>query len=166
MSTVRDEDAIDTKGDVTGAPPGLGTWPAFLLYKAGWVLQGLFEQAIEPFGLKGRHFLVLTMLSTGSSLSQQEMSRAMSVDPNIMVSLVDDLEERGLAERRRNPKDRRRHVIVLTDEGRSVYEEARRAVDAVEASFFSVLSDEERGRLGEMAGKLMAPHWDRPPASK
>jgi DNA-binding MarR family transcriptional regulator len=163
MSSARNEDA---KGVMTGAPPGLGTWPAFLLYKAGWVLQGLFERAIEPFGLKGRHFLVLTMLAADDTLSQQEISEAMSVDPNIMVSLVDDLEEWGLAERRRNPKDRRRYVVSLTDEGRSVYEEARRTVEEVEASFFSVLSDEEREHLGDMAGRLMAPYWDRPPVSK
>jgi DNA-binding MarR family transcriptional regulator len=163
VGTARNEDA---QRDTTGAPPGLGTWPAFLLYKAGWVLQRLFERVIEPFGLKGRHFLVLTMLAADDTLSQQEMSEAMSLDPNIMVSLVDDLEAWGLAERRRNPKDRRRYVVSLTEEGRSVYKEARRAVEEVEASFFSVLSDEERELLGEMAGRLMAPHWGRPPATK
>ena len=163
MGAAQNEEA---RRGITGAPPGLGTWPAFLLYKVGWVLQGLFERAIEPFGLKGRHFLVLTMLAADGTLSQQEMSEAMSLDPNIMVSLVDDLEERGLAERRRNPEDRRRYVVSLTEEGRSVYEEARQTVEEVEASFFSVLSDEERERLGEIAGRLMAPHWGRLPASK
>jgi hypothetical protein len=57
--------------------------------------------------------------------------------------------------------------VILTGEGRSVYNEARWAVEEVEASFFSVLSHEERERLEEMPSRqMMAPHLDRPPASK
>jgi DNA-binding MarR family transcriptional regulator len=145
------------------APPGLGDWVGFVFFKAGWAFQQCLEEALEHLGLRGRHFAVMTMLAADSSLSQQEMSTAMSLDPTTMVDLVDDLERWGLVARRRNPEDRRRYVVGLTRKGRLMYEQAGAKVDVAEDLFFAPVKAAERKALGDVSRRLMEPHWGRPP---
>jgi len=140
-------------------PPGLADWPAFLYYKSGWVMLELGEEALQTVGLRFRHYMVLTMLQAGQELSQQDMAEAMSLDATLMVGLIDDLEQWGFVERRRNPEDRRRYVVLLTRKGRAKWKEAKAIIDREEDAFFAPLSPEQRALLGDIASRLMAPHW-------
>ena len=70
--------------------------------------------------LTGRQFLVLTFAGGEEPLSQLELSRRLNLDPTIVVGLLDELEERGLVNRVRDPADRRRHLLELTAAGRKL----------------------------------------------
>src|ERR1044071_786375 len=94
-------------------PPGLRDWTGYLLYKCGWWLQRQTEAALGEIDLRDRHLMALTMLNSDDSLSQQDLARHLSLDPTLVVALIDDLEDRGLCARARHPDDRRRHVIQL-----------------------------------------------------
>jgi DNA-binding MarR family transcriptional regulator len=144
---------------VTASPPGLRDWPAFQLYKCGWWLQQRLERELQPLGLGGRHFMVLTMLQASNELSQQEMATFMSLDPTLMVALIDDLEAQELCERTRNPSDRRRYVVRITAKGRRLYRKARAVSDRIEADVFDPLDDDERARLAELLTRVMEPYW-------
>jgi DNA-binding MarR family transcriptional regulator len=144
---------------VTASPPGLRDWPAFQLYKCGWWLQQRVGGETQPLGLGGRHFMVLTMLQASSELSQQEMATFMSLDPTLMVALIDDLEAQGLCERTRNPADRRRYVVRITAKGRRLYRRARAVSDRIEADVFGPLAEDEQARLAETLTRVMEPYW-------
>jgi len=98
--------------------------------------------AMAPFGVDGRELAVLTILSAGVPLSQQEAADQLRVDRTTMVSLVDALEAKGLLERRRSTDDRRKNIVQLTETGRHRLRGAARALDEVDREFLAPLGDE------------------------
>lgn len=97
--------------------------------------------AMAPFGIDGRELAVLTILSAGVPLSQQEAADQLRVDRTTMVSLVDALEAKGLVERRRSEDDRRKNIVQLTETGRHCLRGAARARDKVDRQFLAPLGD-------------------------
>jgi DNA-binding MarR family transcriptional regulator len=143
------------------APPGLRDWTGYLLIKCGWWLQRHTEAALAQLDLRDRHLMVLVMLHAEDGLGQQELARHLSLDPTLVVALIDDLEERGLCERVRRADDRRRHGIHLTAKGRRVYREARALAAKVGDEIFAPLDRSERAQLTELVKRVMEPLWSR-----
>lgn len=143
-------------------PPGLSDWTGYLLYKCGWWLQRQTEVALRALDLRDRHLMALAMLNADDSLSQQDLARHLSLDPTLVVALIDELEDRGLCERGQHPEDRRRHVIRLTAKGRRVYREARALAVKVGDEIFAPLERSERAQLTEILKRVMEPLWGRP----
>ncbi|MGH3084746.1 MAG: MarR family winged helix-turn-helix transcriptional regulator [Gaiellaceae bacterium] len=143
--------------------------PASLQRRLGGVLTWAAERAregadraLEPLGLIGKHFVVMTFLrhetehdQQGSSLSQQAIGERLRIDRTTMVSLIDDLERAGYVKRERNPADRRAYVISLTAAGRRAQARAEKAVDAHALHFFGPLSEAERQQLHGLLARLI-----------
>lgn len=153
--------------DVTQAQAGglprkgfaLAERPGYLLHKAALMLAEEAEAGLEAAGMKTRDFFVLASLAGAPDLSQQDLSRLLNLDPTTVVSVIDDLEEREYVERRRNPSDRRRYLLDLTEAGREALAATDRVATELEASFFATLSAAERTTLLRLLGKLMAGRW-------
>ena len=71
------------------------------------------EAALLPLGLRRRHYAALCVIAEEGPLTQQELSLRIPIDRVAMVSVMDDLEASGLAERRKDPSDRRVWRLVL-----------------------------------------------------
>src|SRR5919206_2020351 len=71
-------------------------------------------------GMRLRQFLVLSYLDRQAPARQQELCETLMLDANNCVLLLNELEDAGWTERRRDAADRRRHVVDLTDQGRRV----------------------------------------------
>jgi DNA-binding MarR family transcriptional regulator len=108
-----------------GRDPASGDGFAYLLVQLGFHLAGRFAEQLAPLGLEPRHFGMLTRLAANEGRSQQAIGELMGLNPTRMVFLVDELEKRGLVERRRNPADRRSHALYLTDRGWATLREAQ-----------------------------------------
>lgn len=130
----------------------------FRLIKLGELAQAATADIFEPQEISARQFHVLAAAEAMSGPSQKELSRALGLDPNVMVGLIDDLESRGLAVRKRNPKDRRRYIVTPTPEASRLLRKAREAVAAAEKEFFSCLSEQERETLHGLSGRLLDAH--------
>jgi len=85
-----------------------------------------FAQRVGARDLKPRRFAILTLIDQNPGLTQTALGRASGRDKSSLTPALDDLERRGLIERRRAPKDRRVHALHLTAAGRSVLRELRR----------------------------------------
>ncbi|WP_396452839.1 MarR family winged helix-turn-helix transcriptional regulator [Actinomadura sp.] len=142
-----------------GLPEGLASVAGFQLSKCGWWLEQRLEEELQPLGIRVRHFLVLAMLSTSGALSQQEMAGYLLLDPTLMVGLVDELEARGLCERTRDPRDRRRYSVRITEDGLALHHRARALADEVGADVFGPLSDDELRTVVKAIGRVMEPFW-------
>ena len=103
--------------------------------------------ALESVGLTPALFGLLNLLGSLDGANQQELGRAMGVDPSTMVSLIDELEATGLAKRGPHPTDRRARTVALTPKGRRVLERTRRMAMQVEDEVLHGLTAAERREL-------------------
>jgi DNA-binding MarR family transcriptional regulator len=85
-----------------------------------------FAHRVGARDLKPRRFAILLLIDQNPGLTQTALSRASGRDKSTLTPALDDLERRGLIERRRCAKDRRAHALYLTDGGRSLLREIRR----------------------------------------
>jgi len=100
--------------------------------------------------------MLLSYLRHGAPALQQQLCESLWLDPNNCVLLLNEMEEMGYVERRRDPADRRRHVVDITDEGRVALERAERAQEAIGDELLSALSDEERATLRSLLGRVVS----------
>jgi DNA-binding MarR family transcriptional regulator len=105
------------------------------------------EASMAPGGLRPRHLIALKLLSEQRSASQQGLTDALQLDPSNVVGLLNELEERGLITRRRDPADRRRHIVELSTAGQDELACAQARLSRVEDELLGALSAEERDRL-------------------
>ncbi len=107
----------------------------------------------ELMGLKLRQLMLLSYLNSGAPALQQQLCEALWLDANNCVLLLNELEDLGYIERRRDPADRRRHVVELTEAGRTALERAERAQESLGDELFGALSDEERATLRSLLSR-------------
>ncbi|MEU4143772.1 MarR family winged helix-turn-helix transcriptional regulator [Streptomyces parvulus] len=131
----------------------------YLLHKAALLLVEDVEKALETVGMRSRYFFVLASLAGGPELSQQDLSRLLNLDPTTVVTVIDEMERNQHVERRRNPVDRRRYNLILTDSARAALAEADAVVTEVESAFFGMLDDDERRVLRKMLDRMLAGRW-------
>jgi DNA-binding MarR family transcriptional regulator len=101
----------------------------------------------EMLGMRYREFVVLSTLRDRAPTPQQELCEKLWLDPNNCVLMLNELEAAGFAERRRDPTDRRRHVVNITPAGLRALERAERAQEGLEDEVLAALSPEERVTL-------------------
>jgi DNA-binding MarR family transcriptional regulator len=144
---------------------------AFLLAKVGFDVASHFHAGLDAIGLEPRQFAVMNYVALGEGQSQQALGEALRIPASRMVAVVDDLEERGLVERRRNPDDRRAHALHLTPEGRRLLDEGRRVARENDERICAPLEPEERDQLVRLLRRLAAdqdvpigvhPAWSMP----
>ena len=120
---------------------------AFLLTQLGTRMHDRFAERLRPLGLHPRHYGMLGHLAAAEGSSQQALADALGIHRSAMVALVDDLEQRGLAERRRDPADRRAYTLHLTAEGRARLAELHAIAEDEEEVLLAPLDRDERREL-------------------
>jgi DNA-binding MarR family transcriptional regulator len=121
--------------------------------------------ALESVGLTPASFAVLNVLGARDGAIQQQLSSDLGIDPSAMVTLINELEEAGLAERRRRPGDRRAWEVAITPQGRRALKRARRLARKVEDEVLGGLSVAERGQLLTLLRRALSSSPPQPPWS-
>jgi DNA-binding MarR family transcriptional regulator len=119
--------------------------------------------ALNSIGLTPALFALLNVLGAREGAIQQQLSSDMAIDPSAMVKLINELENAGLAERRRRPRDRRAWEVSITPKGRRTLERARRSVAEVEDEVLGGLTADERRQLLTLLRRALASAPPQPP---
>lgn len=127
---------------------------AFLFSKIGARSNKLYAELLDPLGLRPNQVAVLQYLAASEGASQREIVRGLWIDASSLVALLDDFEDRGLAERRRNPRDRRASAVHLTDEGRRLLALALGLSKQVEQRLLGPLAEADRVRLRNLLHQI------------
>jgi DNA-binding MarR family transcriptional regulator len=121
--------------------------------------------SLESVGLTPALFGLLNLLAVRDGAIQQELGAAMGVDPSTMVSLVDELERAGLAERRPHPADRRARAVTITPKGRRLLKRGRAMAGDVEDEVLRGLTESERRELLRLMRRALEAAPPQPPWS-
>src|SRR3954451_14716612 len=122
---------------------------AFMLAQLGAHAAERYATRVAALDLTPAHTGLLRMAAIDPGLSQQVLAGRLGALPSKIVGLVDDLEKRGLVERRRNPDDRRNHALHLTEAGHHMLAEIARLALLHEADITAALDDDQRHRMAE-----------------
>lgn len=117
---------------------------SFLLARHGSATTALLRDALAAIDYTPRQADTLCRLAAGNGrMGQQALCERISVDPSVLVGILNDLEDAGLVERRRDPADRRRHIVAITERGQLALSEISTVLVAVERELFADLSSDE-----------------------
>jgi DNA-binding MarR family transcriptional regulator len=133
------------------APSSLG----FLLSQVGVYASRRFAQRIAALDLHPPLFRVLNVVDAAEGQSQQAIGEAIQAPASRMVAIVDELEQRGLVERRPHPSDRRIRALYLTGAGRRLLARGRKIAMEHEEELTRGLSSADRKRLIALLQKIV-----------
>jgi DNA-binding MarR family transcriptional regulator len=109
----------------------------------------------ELLGMHMRHLVSLSYVRDHDGGPQQELAEALCMDANNVVLLLNELEELGYVSRRRDPSDRRRHLVDLTSSGIKALSEAEHRQETIEDDVLKALDDDERATLWRLLGRAL-----------
>lgn len=137
-------------------PHGLLASPSFQLERLRRRTRGFVEADLAREGFNLREYWVLTYLVDGDAASQTTLGEVIGVDRSDMVRLVDSLEQRELAQRVKDPKDRRRQIITATKKGRKVQEKLTPVVQDAEDKALDESTSKQLKHLKKLAKSIIA----------
>ncbi|WP_424347764.1 MarR family winged helix-turn-helix transcriptional regulator [Kocuria sp. CH-021] len=146
------EPAPDGLARLTGID--LAAEPVFLMVRAAALGSSTANQGLAPLGLKVRSYSILAVACSGTGPTQRELGDLLRMRPSQTVAILDELERRGLVERRTDPRDRRSKTVVPTGPGRELYARAKAAVDRAAETSLAALPPQDREDLARLLRRL------------
>jgi DNA-binding MarR family transcriptional regulator len=134
----------------------------FLVSRAGLMAQRHFADHLAQIDLNPRMWGALNVIEAAGPLTQQALGRGVGIDPSTTVATIDELESRGLVERRAHPSDRRAHALYVTDAGRQTLAEGRRVAARAQEELLSSLDQGEREQLHDLLLRIVNSMRDGP----
>jgi MarR family transcriptional regulator for hemolysin len=148
------DDALERSKSADDCPDCLAENLSWLLTQAHFNLVSEIAVAFEPLGVSNRGYHVLATARTGE-YTQKDLAERIGLDKTTMVVTVDELERKGLAERRPSSEDRRARVISVTRAGERKVREGQAIVDRIQGDVLESLSAKERKVFLEALGSLV-----------
>jgi DNA-binding MarR family transcriptional regulator len=129
--------------------------PVFLLARLGRIAARQLNDYLAVTGLKRPHAVILMELCNLGPMSQQALGERLHVDPSNLVAFLNSLEDDGLLVRRRDPDDRRRHIVEITKDGAERIPVCDAPLDVLEDQLFTGLNADEREQLRDLLARVV-----------
>ncbi len=131
---------------------------AFLLAQVGGLAAMRFGERVAEAGVTPPQAGLLRVVAAEPGRTQQAVAVQLGLLPSRLVALVDELEGRGLVERRRDPTDRRNSALFITAAGKAMLRDIGRVAQAHGEEFLAPLTDKQRTTLTELLTRLAQHH--------
>jgi len=137
------------------ARPDAGAACSLLIVQLARGARRRIEQAIAPTGLRPNEMLVLVHLRERGPSAQQALVGLMCVDATNLVAVLNNLEDAGLIERRRDRSDRRRAIVALAAPGEQLLADVDRAFRQIDDEIFTGLAPTDRQTLSALLAEVV-----------
>jgi DNA-binding MarR family transcriptional regulator len=114
----------------------------------------LFATRLQELEFVPAHAGTLRAIAGNAGVSQQALASLLGMVPSRLVPLLDELEKRGLVERRDHPEDRRVYALHLTEKGSKAMAELGRVARAHDDAVCASLSEKERELLRSLLSRI------------
>lgn len=128
----------------------------YLVTQAYHRLRRLGDEFLAGTGLRTRHFGPLSAIDLLGPCPQQQLARYLAITEPAAAEAVDELVTAGLVSRGRDPRDRRRYALTLTDAGRQKMTALREAVTGLQAAILEALGPDDEPELRALLIKLLS----------
>lgn len=128
----------------------------YLLYRAAATSTTMADAGLRQVRLTARQMGILTLIIEREPMTQRQLGELIGVDRTTMVALIDDLEAKGFADRRRNPADRRAFLISPTRRGINAQKRGLQVLDEIADEFLKPLTAAQRQQLADLL-RLLEP---------
>ena len=139
-------------------PEELVSSPVFLFKRLGMKAKEESQAAYADAGVHPYHYAILATLAEGERETQGAIADALDYDRGQLVGLLDEMEEAGLVERRRDADDRRRQIVVTTPAGRKALVKMRAVAKQLDEEFLASLTADQRKQLQKLLLALAVEH--------
>jgi len=146
-------DDLPPQSQKPGKPYVLDEQAGYMMRVAGQRHAGIF-QSLAPQNLTPTQFSVLVKLFEVGECSQNELGRKTAMDVATIKGVVDRLRSRDLVEARPDPMDKRRSLIALTEQARTMKETLHAAGHMITDETLKPLSTAERKTFLKLLAKL------------
>jgi DNA-binding MarR family transcriptional regulator len=127
---------------------------AFLLSQVGAHAAEVFAKLLTPLQLDLAHSGIVWMLGRSAGISQRELASTLKIHPSRLVALLDELEDRGLVERRGHTADRRLYALHLTTRGQTTFDKIMRLSEEHLRLICGALSQKECEQLAALLQRI------------
>lgn len=127
-----------------------------LLYRVEQQRRALLSEALLPRDLTLTQWIALCVLAKTGPCTMTELAVACAIDRTSLTRTVDNLVQRGLAERSTPPRDRRTVLVEASPEGKRLAAEVLDEVEALESQWLAAFDDAEHDRLAADLERLLA----------
>jgi MarR family transcriptional regulator, transcriptional regulator for hemolysin len=145
------------------AEPPVTEFAGQLLFRLWRASHVRVAEVLGSVALTPALFAILNVVGAREGIIQQELGSALGIDRSTMVSLIDQLERAGLAERRPSARDRRAREIAITPEGRRLLKRSRRMIARTEDEVLAGLTSDERSELMRLLRRALGSAPPQPP---
>jgi DNA-binding MarR family transcriptional regulator len=142
------------RGDEAVTPPFRSA--AFLLSSLGYTISRRFHRILAPLKLEPGEFALLRAVSASEGESQNALAERLHISPSWMVAVVDELEGRGLLERKPHARDRRIRNLHLTPSGKKLLKQAEQQAERFDRQVTEPLSERELRQLLDLLERVAA----------
>lgn len=113
-----------------------------------------FRTSFASLDMRPTQYSVMVLIHYNPGRKQSEIAAALGIKRSNFVSLMDELERRKLAERRKAEGDRRSHALFLTEEGERLMKKLERAHRRHQDHLIARVGDENRELLLELLRRI------------
>ncbi|MEC0230683.1 MarR family winged helix-turn-helix transcriptional regulator [Paenibacillus alba] len=126
----------------------------FVLNHAGRRMTQLLNGSFQPYDITTEQWVVLSRLVEEDGITQKLLAIRAEKDQTNITRILDQLERKGLVERRANETDRRSFLTYITDQGRALNDILTPIERRVIASLLSQFSEEQVQLLRNMLSQV------------
>lgn len=147
---------MDEASAAAGAGPSrVAQLPTWLINRASVLGNRLLREGFAAAGLHGYKYRLLAALEEFGPASQAALGRRSMIDRSDVVAAIDDLVDRGLVKRARDPRDGRRNVITITRAGTAKLRQLDLVVTSVQDELLAPLSSADRRELVRLLSRVV-----------
>ena len=139
-------------------PARLMEKPSWLISEVSLLAHRLLTEKLATAGSRGYHYRLLAALQEFGPASQAMLGRRTAMDRSDVVAAVNELADRGLADRSPDPADRRRNVITITPAGTAHLRRLEKLLAEIQDELLAPLAPADRRQLTRLLTRILEHH--------
>jgi len=124
------------------------------LTRVSRIVSRAFDEALAEAGGSLPVWVVLISLKSGQTASQRELAGVVGIQGATLSHHLDAMESAGLVTRRRDPRNRRLHLVELTPDGDALFARLREVAFAFDQRLRAGLTEHDVDRLEALLARL------------